>query len=356
MGDVISITDTNGEELVEYEYDEWGKTISVMEMNDNGKFFANTNPIRYRGYYYDNETGMYYLQSRYYDPELCRFISADSFNFIKSTSAISVNAYAYCGNNPLIFSDSTGCDFTWETVFGIIERCIVIDFVFPEFRYTPKKKSTVSKKKSTKSKKNSTVTKKKTTVSSKASTASKEITKWVSDAGAVIGIVITEIFTCWDLQEIAKKLKIDFDFTDFFGYLQKKVEIYTQYFKKIGYETDIKIAEIYDDIFTAFDLTENMPDSISSIMTLYPYIVNIKNDLSGRYITPIGSKFMLLFDCFIAGIIDIAGLVATSKSILSGAVVSKGLESFVSSLGTRDKAEFIAYNWYYLFFVDWSKL
>lgn len=358
-GDVVGITDNNGNLIAEYTYDEWGKLLSITTAEENNEeqlLIAEKNPLRYRGYYYDNETGMYYLQSRYYDPELCRFISADSFNFIKSTSAISVNAYAYCGNNPLIFSDSTGCDFTWKTVFGIIERCIVIDFVFPEFRYTPKKKSTVSKKKSTKSNKNSTVTKKKTTVSSKASTASKEITKWVSDAGAVIGIVITEIFTCWDLQEIAKKLKIDFDFTDFFGYLQKKVEIYTQYFKKIGYEKDIKIAEIYDDIFTAFDLTENMPDSISSIMTLYPYIVNIKNDLSGRYITPIGSKFMLLFDCFIAGIIDIAGLVATSKSILSGAVVSKGLESFVSSLGTRDKAEFIAYNWYYLFFVDWSKL
>jgi len=77
MGDVISITDANGEELVEYEYDEWGKTISVMEMNDNGKFFANTNPIRYRGYYYDTETGYYYLQSRYYDPIICRFINSD---------------------------------------------------------------------------------------------------------------------------------------------------------------------------------------------------------------------------------------------------------------------------------------
>ena len=76
-GHVISVTDANGEVLVEYEYDEWGKFISVMEMNDNGKFFSNTNPIRYRGYYYDTETGYYDLQSRYYWPSICRLINLD---------------------------------------------------------------------------------------------------------------------------------------------------------------------------------------------------------------------------------------------------------------------------------------
>lgn len=76
-GHVISVTDANGEVLVEYEYDEWGKTISVMKMNDNGKFFSNTNLIRFRGYYYDTETGYYDLQSRYYWPSICRLINFD---------------------------------------------------------------------------------------------------------------------------------------------------------------------------------------------------------------------------------------------------------------------------------------
>ena len=66
------------------------------------------NPLRYRGYYYDNETGYYYLQSRYYDPELSRFISADDFNYVDASEKFSINAYAYCANNPVNFSDSTG--------------------------------------------------------------------------------------------------------------------------------------------------------------------------------------------------------------------------------------------------------
>ncbi len=110
MGDVISITDANGEELVEYEYDEWGKTISVMEMNDNGKFFANTNPIRYRGYYYDTETGYYYLRSRYYDPSICRFINSDVPEIAKISKGITAgaNSFAYCNNDPINDSDPSG--------------------------------------------------------------------------------------------------------------------------------------------------------------------------------------------------------------------------------------------------------
>ena len=68
------------------------------------------NPFRYRGYYYDRETGFYYLQSRYYDPEICRFISADNLELVPTLSqtAGQLNLYAYCNNNPVMYSDPSG--------------------------------------------------------------------------------------------------------------------------------------------------------------------------------------------------------------------------------------------------------
>lgn len=66
------------------------------------------NPLRYRGYYYDNETGYYYLQLRYYDPELGRFISANDFSYVSTYTILSINAYAYCSNDPVHGSDPSG--------------------------------------------------------------------------------------------------------------------------------------------------------------------------------------------------------------------------------------------------------
>lgn len=79
MGDVISITDAQGNELVQYEYDEWGAigSITTTHNSDAENALANANPLRYRGYYLDSETGYYYLQSRYYDASICRFINSD---------------------------------------------------------------------------------------------------------------------------------------------------------------------------------------------------------------------------------------------------------------------------------------
>ncbi len=68
---------------------------------------ANLNPIRYRGYYYDTDTGFYYLQSRYYDPVLCRFLNADGYASTGS-GFVGYNMYAYCNNNPVNYSDPTG--------------------------------------------------------------------------------------------------------------------------------------------------------------------------------------------------------------------------------------------------------
>ncbi len=68
------------------------------------------NPLRYRGYYLDSETGYYYLQSRYYDPSICRFINADSCENVGDDYAFSVNLFAYCLNNPILLSDKKGTD------------------------------------------------------------------------------------------------------------------------------------------------------------------------------------------------------------------------------------------------------
>ena len=101
QGDVVQIIDANGVMQAEYVYSPWGEVISA-----EGDL-AEINPLRYRGYYYDSETGFYYLQSRYYDPENHRFINADSY---ASTGQgfLGVNMFAYCSNNPVNNFDNDG--------------------------------------------------------------------------------------------------------------------------------------------------------------------------------------------------------------------------------------------------------
>ena len=111
MGDVIGITDTQGNALVQYEYDEWGKIGSITTTNntDEENTLANINPLRYRGYYYDNETGYYYLQSRNYDANLCRFINADDYNYLDKDIVDGLNLFAYCNNDSVNRFDLDGC-------------------------------------------------------------------------------------------------------------------------------------------------------------------------------------------------------------------------------------------------------
>ena len=101
QGDVMYLVDASGNEVAAYDYDPYGKIISATGA------MAEINPLRYRGYYYDSETGFYYLQSRYYDPEICRFINADSY---ASTGQgfIGFNMFAYCNNSPIISTDKSG--------------------------------------------------------------------------------------------------------------------------------------------------------------------------------------------------------------------------------------------------------
>ena len=103
QGDVIEIMSTSGSDIATYKYDAWGNVIGI----GGDESIAELNPIRYRGYYYDNETGFYYLNSRYYDPEIGRFINADTL--LDSTqSQLGVNLFTYCQNNPVIYSDANG--------------------------------------------------------------------------------------------------------------------------------------------------------------------------------------------------------------------------------------------------------
>ena len=100
--------------MASYTYDAWGNESYTYSSGVGAE-----NPFRYRGYYYDNETGFYYLQSRYYDPEICRFISADNLELLPALSqtAGQLNLYAYCNNNPVMYTDPTG-EF-WDTVLDL---------------------------------------------------------------------------------------------------------------------------------------------------------------------------------------------------------------------------------------------
>ena len=110
-GDIVGIYNGAGELKAHYEYDAWGNVISITDNNGNAitnpNHIGNLNPFRYRGYYYDTESGFYYLMSRYYDPVTHRFINADGY-FQSGGSILDANTFAYCRNNPIMNSDCTG--------------------------------------------------------------------------------------------------------------------------------------------------------------------------------------------------------------------------------------------------------
>ena len=110
-GDIVGIYNGVGELKAHYEYDAWGNVISITDNNGNAitnpNHIGNLNPFRYRGYYQDTETGLYYLMSRYYDTITHRFINADGY-FQSGGSILDANTFAYCRNNPIMNSDCTG--------------------------------------------------------------------------------------------------------------------------------------------------------------------------------------------------------------------------------------------------------
>ncbi|MGM9536832.1 MAG: RHS repeat domain-containing protein [Candidatus Onthomonas sp.] len=120
QGDVIRIVNSGGNVAADYTYDAWGNVLSAMGT------LADVNPLRYRGYVYDRETGLYYLNSRYYDPENRRFVNADSVDVlaIEQGSAVQYNLFAYSLNNPVTLYDSGG-QFALSAVLAISAKILV---------------------------------------------------------------------------------------------------------------------------------------------------------------------------------------------------------------------------------------
>ena len=110
-GDITSIYDRDGNVVAKYEYDDWGNVLTVTDANNKSitdkNHIANLNPFRYRSYYYDSESGLYYLMSRYYDPVTHRFLNADGY-LQAGEDILDVNMFAYCVNNPVCRIDSKG--------------------------------------------------------------------------------------------------------------------------------------------------------------------------------------------------------------------------------------------------------
>ncbi len=136
LGNIIAILDSMGNVVVKYKYDAWGnhKVLDAAgEEITSSSHIGNKNPFRYRGYFYDTETGLYYLQTRYYDPEIGRFLNMDSINYANPETINGLNLYAYCGNNPVMNIDPDGC-FILSTICFFIVCMVVIDTTANDIR------------------------------------------------------------------------------------------------------------------------------------------------------------------------------------------------------------------------------
>ena len=118
FGDIVAVYNEAGTKLISYEYDAYGK-FDATYYNGGINSTAYNNPFRYRGYYYDTDLALYYLNSRYYDAKTGRFISPDNIDVICATptALTDKNLYAYCDNNPVMRRDDGG-QF-WETFFDV---------------------------------------------------------------------------------------------------------------------------------------------------------------------------------------------------------------------------------------------
>ena len=121
QNDVIGLIDSDGKQVVNYSYDAWGKQTGLTDTS--GENIGKLNPFRYRAYCYDDDTKLYVTASRYYDPELCRFLCADNFDVVieKMFSMNGKNLYVYCCNNPVNAVDEEG---SLAQVVGAIEKLL----------------------------------------------------------------------------------------------------------------------------------------------------------------------------------------------------------------------------------------
>lgn len=412
---LVGITDAGGNLIARYSYDEWGKLLSIEpaeEDNEEQLSIAQLNPLRYRGYYYDTESGLYYINSRYYSPELCRFISCGDYSSIDYSNKYGLNAYSYCYNSPASVSNYDGTyksSIDTAEIKQFLKNSIkVIKILNDEFakalgidKENIKKKANQILDKTKKffdnmiSRYNTFIDKLEYAINypdavinnalskifnkdvnirfkiieniransnlnidlsnfkfkmdenSGSSTLMKKAKGYVTEAGKTVGAVIVEIFTCLDLQEIAKELGKTFSFNNFEDYMQQKVDLYTEWFEKVNKPTRIidKINKVTNGISW---LSSLIPEPVTkTIVSVLPFFTTAVKDFSGKYISTKGSALMLGHDWLIysAGLLGAVGG-SGGKKLVEGALnftISKFFDIFA-----LHNAEYYAYNWYLL--------
>ena len=109
QGDVVAVYNETGTKVLSYTYDAWGNKTTTVHNSSGTNSYAQYNAITYRGYYFDSETSLYYVSSRYYDAKIGRFINADAVGLLGANGDFtSLNLFAYCGNNPVVRIDASG--------------------------------------------------------------------------------------------------------------------------------------------------------------------------------------------------------------------------------------------------------
>ena len=128
QGDIVAVYNTSGTKLVSYRYDAWGRILGTSYHNGGASTSVVHNPMRYRGYYYDTDLNLYYLATRYYDPEVRRFVTMDDYSVLTATpmGLTDKNLFAYCDNNPITRVDNGG-EF-WKEIWSFV--CNVADAVY----------------------------------------------------------------------------------------------------------------------------------------------------------------------------------------------------------------------------------
>ena len=127
---IHSIIDIYGNVMVSYKYDEWGKLLNIDAL-DPYHPVAKYNPYIYKTYYYDYESKMYYLNSRYYHPSIRRFLTIDDINYLEYEALSSLNLYQYCKDNPLMRKDNTGklsfiVGLAWSVAAGLVSAAFQV--------------------------------------------------------------------------------------------------------------------------------------------------------------------------------------------------------------------------------------
>lgn len=125
QGDIVAVYNTSGTKLVSYKYDAWGN-CTVSYLNGGASTAAANNPFRYRGYYYDSEIGLYYLQSRYYDATVGRFLNADTpEQAVVSVGVFYINIFSYCSNKVTNNLDYSGEAFLTALLIGFAVGAVI---------------------------------------------------------------------------------------------------------------------------------------------------------------------------------------------------------------------------------------